>query len=179
MIKGRAPQCTSHSTSASTVRLLIITERGRDRDYRAASIRMLNRGDEKIRYSLIPTLYRDASNYKATGRLLVEGVISSSHRARLSAALDDGTGYCPDQLGLPHTGESMKGFPGEDDHGWNEMDPNRIEAIDLDPEDPEALAKYVDRNGGPMPIEIGTDAEEFVVLIESVAAAGWFPENPC
>lgn len=73
--------------------------------------------------TVIPVRYRDASNYKASGQIILQGSIAPAQVAALRAALDEGEYYNPVQLGHPHMGELEwpDRFPSDDDHSFQEM----------------------------------------------------------
>lgn len=52
-------------------------------------------------------LYRDASNYKAFGVLLLEGKASNSHRAKIIEVLDGGEFFIAEQVGVPTLYEEL------------------------------------------------------------------------
>jgi hypothetical protein len=67
-------------------------------------------------------LYRDASNYKAFGVLLLNGTVSRSHRAKIVEVLDGGEFFVAEQVGVPTLYEELWKFsngPTEDDHVWH------------------------------------------------------------
>lgn len=67
-------------------------------------------------------LYRDASNYKAFGVLLLEGKASNSHRAKIIEVLDGGEFFIAEQVGVPTLYEELWKFsngPSDDDHVWH------------------------------------------------------------
>lgn len=67
----------------------------------------------------ITYLYRDASNYKQSGEVVVRGAITF---ADLEPYLVEGTDFVPEDVGLSHPGEQFSGsFPTEDDHPYCEL----------------------------------------------------------
>ena len=67
-------------------------------------------------------LYRDASNYKAYGALLLEGRASKSHSAKIVDVLDGGEFFVAEQVGVPTLYQELWNFsngPTEDDHVWH------------------------------------------------------------
>lgn len=69
-------------------------------------------------------LYRDASNYKAWGSLLLEGIASSSQIEELRALMDERRYFIPQQVGAPPLQEQLYEYsrgPTEDDHVWHEF----------------------------------------------------------
>lgn len=67
-------------------------------------------------------LYRDASNYKQYGSVVLEGALSVEAIRHL---LIDGEYFIPSQTGLPDLQQKFgaQGFayPTEDDHAWHEV----------------------------------------------------------
>lgn len=115
-------------------------------------------------WTLIPVMYRDASNYKAYGDILLEGIITDAQIAALRGSLNEETNYVPGQLGLEHL--ALEQWPGsryEDDHNWHEMMHDQIRTLDL------VDADLVRERGTQ---EAGTVAE-FLTKVQEAAAAGW------
>ncbi len=101
--------------------------------------------DTKITY-----LYRDASNYKQHGEVVVDGPIAF---ADLEPYLDDGTYFVPTDVGLDHPGEKFGSrFPSEDDHPYCELD-----ADDFHPTTEPAIMS----------------AQDLIELFRQAHAAGW------
>jgi hypothetical protein len=70
--------------------------------------------------------YRDASNYKASGRILLYGRLSDADRASIMGSLEDGEFFVAEQVGVPPLYEALYQLSGgpnenEDDHGWHEF----------------------------------------------------------
>jgi hypothetical protein len=89
-------------------------------------------------YTRVHYLYRDASNYKQYASVLLEGEISDEEEALIEASLDGGETFVPTQIGWPHPGTTMIGFPGEDDHVHCELDVAQMEQV-ADPSDDEVV----------------------------------------
>ncbi|MFA6433653.1 MAG: hypothetical protein WCW52_03050 [Elusimicrobiales bacterium] len=72
--------------------------------------------------TLMEYLYRDASNYKQYGSIVLQGSIALTSIRHL---LFDKTYFIPSQVGLPdlHHKFAEQGFeyPTEDDHEWHEI----------------------------------------------------------
>jgi hypothetical protein len=72
--------------------------------------------------TLLEYLYRDASNYKQHGSVVLQGAISLKD---IRPLLIDGEYFIPSQAGLPDLQYKFKaqGFecPSEDDHTWHEI----------------------------------------------------------
>ncbi len=72
--------------------------------------------------TLLEYLYRDASNYKQHGSVVLEGAISLKD---IRPLLIDGEYFIPSQAGLPDLQHKFKAqgfeYPTEDDHAWHEM----------------------------------------------------------
>ena len=76
-------------------------------------------------YTVFGYLYRDASNYKVWGSLLLEGAASESDTARLYAVLHDYDFFIAEQVGIPALYEYLWQYsdgPNEDDHVWHAFD---------------------------------------------------------
>jgi hypothetical protein len=67
-------------------------------------------------------MYRDASNYKEGTTLYFEGAVTAEQRAAISAALDSGLYFIPDDVGLEELQSRLTSFPSEDDHVWHELE---------------------------------------------------------
>lgn len=77
-------------------------------------------------YSIFEYLYRDASNYKAWGELLLEGALSDPEIAHLRRHFEDGEFFIAEQIGIPPLYESLwqqcDSSPSEElDHVWHEF----------------------------------------------------------
>ena len=72
--------------------------------------------------TLLKYLYRDASNYKQHGSVVLEGAISLKD---IRTLLIDGEYFIPSQAGLPDLQQKFKDqgfeYPTEDDHAWHEI----------------------------------------------------------
>lgn len=69
-------------------------------------------------------LYRDASNYKVGGCLLLTGSLSETNEAEIKACLDAGIYFVAEQVGIPPLYESlweMSDGPTDDDHAFHEF----------------------------------------------------------
>ncbi|HBA60924.1 MAG TPA: hypothetical protein DCZ92_08905 [Elusimicrobia bacterium] len=82
--------------------------------------------------TLLEYLYRDASNYKQHGSVVLQGAISLKD---IQPLLIDGEYFIPSQAGLPDLQHKFKDqgfeYPTEDDHAWHEivsMRPSRKQA---------------------------------------------------
>ncbi len=75
--------------------------------------------------TVLTVCYRDAANYKTAYELRLSGQFSSEQWDRLKKALDEETGFVPDQVGLDNPAKAFVGydsFPNEElDHGWCEL----------------------------------------------------------
>jgi hypothetical protein len=67
-------------------------------------------------------MYRDASNYKEGSTLYFEGAVTAEQRAAISAALDSGLYFIPDDVDLEELQSRLTSFPSEDDHVWHELE---------------------------------------------------------
>lgn len=114
--------------------------------------------------TVIPVLYRDASNYKATGQIVLRGSITPEQVATLRAALDSDEYYNPVQLGHLHMGELEwpERFPATDDHSFQEM----------------LLDEVVTGDVGSVPhyntyTTDGGTVEEFVAQVSAIGRGSW------
>jgi hypothetical protein len=114
--------------------------------------------------TVIPVLYRDAANYKATGQIVLIGTLTPDQIATLRSALDEGEYYNPMQLDHLHMGELKwpERFPGEDDHSFQEMLLDEIVTGDAGSV-PHYNTYSVD--GGPV--------DQFVAQVTSIGSNGW------
>lgn len=95
-------------------------------------------------------LYRDASNYKADGHVIVEGHLT--WRA-LTPYLDDGTSFLPGQVGLDALQDRFgTGLNQDDDHVWHDV--TGVELTDQPPTD-------------------ARDAQALLAAFAAAHAAGW------
>lgn len=122
-------------------------------------------------WTFIPVLYCDASNFKAYGQVVLEGVITDAQIALLTSSLSHGSHYVPAQLGLQHL--ALDRWPGsayDDDHNWHEMFPDRIATVQ------QPLPPLTSESGTQ---HAGT-VTEFITRIQDVARTGWDPNvgNP-
>ncbi len=76
-------------------------------------------------HTLLTYLYRDTSNYKAHGAMIVSGKATPDHDHRLRASLIDGEYFIPEKVGMPSLRERLYeysgGSPTEDDHLLHEF----------------------------------------------------------
>jgi hypothetical protein len=97
-------------------------------------------------------LYRDASNYKQHGAVVLKGAITEELRKRFVAALDEELYFIADQINIPEVfitfGEDSK----DDDHCWHEF--SEFELTDAHGDD-------------------GRTVEQFVEAVEAASKHGW------
>jgi len=99
--------------------------------------------------TLIPLMYRDACNYKLHGEIVVGGEPDPTLIARLEAALDAGEFIVPEQVGLTHLARTddmfKRRFPDpDDDHPYEEVLLDQIEATDKPPTDGRTLLQFIE-----------------------------------
>lgn len=88
------------------------------------------------KFTHIPVMYRDASNYKQCGTIVVGGAITDEQKQKIISLLDEGTYYAPEMIGLQHYGilavenGRWASFGNEDDHDFQEMLVDEIEVRD-------------------------------------------------
>ena len=78
-------------------------------------------------------LYRDASNYKAWGEILLSGVPSKNDIAALRTCLESGEYFVAEQVGIPAVYKDLwdlSGGPNSDDHALHEFVALRIATDD-------------------------------------------------
>ena len=68
-----------------------------------ASLKDRFQGLAKSLNTEISFLYTDASNYKASTTVVVEGAVTEAQKAAILASLDDGEYFIPGMVGLPGT----------------------------------------------------------------------------
>ena len=75
-------------------------------------------------YVVFNYLYRDASNYKSWGAVLLEDDMSAHRSEELGRSLS-GTNFVARQLGVRDLRADLwkwsGGLPNDDDHGWHEV----------------------------------------------------------
>lgn len=75
-------------------------------------------------YCVFEYLYRDASNYKVWGKILVSGVLSQDDMAEMRAQLESGEYFVAEQVGIPALYKELwdlSGGPTDDDHALHEF----------------------------------------------------------
>ena len=86
-------------------------------------------------FSIFDYLYRDASNYKSWGSLLLEGRATKAELEALRTSLNCGEFFIAEQVGIPPLYAELwqlSGGPTEDDHVWHtfhELRPATAEEI--------------------------------------------------
>lgn len=84
-------------------------------------------------YCVFEYLYRDASNYKVGGEILLSGVPSQNDIAGLRARLESGEYFVAEQVGIPVLCKELwdlSGGPTIDDHALHEFVALRIASED-------------------------------------------------
>lgn len=79
---------------------------------------------EEIAYCIFDYMYRDGSNYKAWGSLLLSGAPSQEDVTALKACLESGEYFVAEQVGIPPVYKELwdlSGGPTEDDHALHEF----------------------------------------------------------
>jgi hypothetical protein len=90
-------------------------------------------------HTLIEYMYRDASNYKTTKVVLLEGRLTDQQIEKILGTLEDKMFFIPGQVGLPDLQgefEHGAGWHEQDDHVWHEL--QSIEYRDGRPNGPNA-----------------------------------------
>lgn len=89
--------------------------------------------DAPKEYCVFEYLYRDASNYKAWGEILLSGVLSQNDTAILRASLDSDTYFVAEQVGIPAVYKELWNLSGgrtSDDHALHEFIALRVATDD-------------------------------------------------
>jgi hypothetical protein len=87
-----------------------------------ASLPTATEGCSLVEFSVFDYCYRDASNYKAWGTLLLQGACSNSDIESLRKQFDSGEFFIAEQLGIPPLYAELWEFsngPSIDDHVWH------------------------------------------------------------
>lgn len=90
--------------------------------------------DEKSQTPSMPFLifeylYRDASNYKVFGSLILYGQLSDEEQTEFVQCLESGEFFVAEQVGVPPLYSALfqdGGGPTEDDHAWHMFDQFRV-----------------------------------------------------
>lgn len=80
--------------------------------------------DALDKYCIFEYLYRDASNYKAWGKILLSGVLSQNDIATLRSCLESDEYFVAEQVGIPAVYKELwdlSGGPNSDDHALHEF----------------------------------------------------------
>lgn len=97
-------------------------------------MQLANNNDEPSEgYCVFEYLYRDASNYKAWGELLLSGIPSHGDEAALKACLESEVFFVAEQVGIPSLYQELWALSGgrtEDDHAVHEFVALRAASID-------------------------------------------------
>jgi hypothetical protein len=82
-------------------------------------------------FTVIPYVYRDASNYKEGDHIILEGILTEEQIKSIEGKLDDGENFIPADLnlGIEELQERLMSFPSDDDHVWHELELNEIEVV--------------------------------------------------
>jgi len=100
-------------------------------------------GDTPRGWCVFEYLYRDASNYKAWGKILLSGVPSQNDIATLRACLESDEYFVAEQVGLPAVYKELwdlSGGPTSDDHALHEF----VALRDASEDERESLPLYGD-----------------------------------
>ncbi len=87
-----------------------------------ASLPTATEGRQLVEFSVFDYCYRDASDYKAWGTLLLQGACSNSDIECLRKQFDSGEFFIAEQLGIPSLYAELwelSGGPTADDHVWH------------------------------------------------------------
>lgn len=71
--------------------------------------------------SVFEYVYRDASNYKQFGEVLLTGLATDLDRQMISKSLFEGEFFLPKAVGLPPLQQNWDDYPTNDDHDWHEF----------------------------------------------------------
>jgi hypothetical protein len=91
-------------------------------------------------------MYRDASNYKSYGQVVVRGELTYEQLAPhfLDMAETDTGFFNPTAVELPHPGREMRNFPGTDDHDWCELYKDDIKLMDSKPTEKQSAEELIE-----------------------------------
>jgi hypothetical protein len=81
-------------------------------------------GVEATPHCVFEYLYRDSSNYKAHGAILLVGAVTAGDLERLTATLPEGLYFLPAAVGIAPLHEELFQYsngPTADDHPWHEF----------------------------------------------------------
>ncbi len=84
----------------------------------------MHANDSSISYCVFEYLYRDASNYKALGNLLLSGIPSHRDEAAVRACLEAEVYFVAEQVGIPAVYKELWDLSGgrtSDDHALHEF----------------------------------------------------------
>jgi len=114
-------------------------------------------------HTLLLYRYRDASNFKANGEILLSGTATPELRSRLCSSLLDGEYFIPEKVGLPSLREQLyaysDGIPTDDDHLVHEF----VELREALPAESTTLA-------------VTANLVELVAQFEAHARRGWWSD---
>ena len=82
------------------------------------------RAQQNLDFSIFEYLYRDASNYKARGSVLLRGAAAASEIQDLTYCLVDSCFFVAEQVGVPVLYGALYQYSGgetEDDHAFHEF----------------------------------------------------------
>ena len=85
------------------------------------------------KFSVFSYLYRDASNYKAYGRLLLKGTATAADVESLRQHFESGEFFIAEQLGIPALYAELWAFssgPISDDHVWHTFERLKLATAD-------------------------------------------------
>lgn len=94
---------------------------------------------DKAEFCVFSYMYRDASNYKARGNVILRGAFDVSAHEAIKAACDQGLYFIAEQVGLDALQGDLFAYSDgatEDDHPWHEYTGlERVEADSVREED--------------------------------------------
>ena len=85
------------------------------------------------KFSVFSYLYRDASNYKAYGRLLLKGTATAADVESLRQHFESGECFIAEQLGIPALYAELWAFssgPISDDYAWHTFERLKLATAD-------------------------------------------------
>jgi hypothetical protein len=77
--------------------------------------------DKGLPNTLIEIMYRDASNYKQYGEVVLAGALTLDQARAIMASLDGNDNFIPEQVGLEPMEWSGPGGAYDDDHPYHEI----------------------------------------------------------
>jgi hypothetical protein len=87
-------------------------------------------------FTTLPYQYRDGANFKESSAIVLNGVLTASDIAAITATLESGEKFIPYdlQLDIAELQDRLPSFPDEDDHVFHELLLEELDVSDTVPE---------------------------------------------